>query len=69
MVALGRRVSRLEKGVIARSKTDSLATRFVYQPSEKDLAEAVAILVKCGAARRVDTIGRSGSSSATPNSA
>ena len=58
MVALTQRISKLEKGVIAQSKTDSLAKRFVYQPSENELAEAVAILVECGAMREVDAIGR-----------
>ena len=52
MVALKQRISKLEKGVIDQSKTDSLDKRFVYQPSEKDLAEAMAILVECGAVRR-----------------
>ena len=33
-----------------------------YQPSEEDLAEAVAILIECGAARQVDAIRPSGSS-------
>ena len=40
-----------------------------YQPSEEELAEAVARLVECGAVREVDAIGPSGSSLATWNSA
>ena len=55
MVTLGRRVSKLEKKVALQSRTGSLEEQSVYQPSEEDLAEAVAILVKCGAVREVDT--------------
>ena len=38
-----------------QSRTGSSEEQSVYQPSEEDLAEAVAILVKCGAVRVVDT--------------
>ena len=55
MVTLGRRVSKLEKKVALQSRTDSLEEQSVYQPSEEDFAEAVAILVKCGAVREVAT--------------
>ena len=55
MVTLGRRVSKLEKRVALQSRTGSLEDQSVYQPSEEDLAEAVAILVKCGAVREVAT--------------
>ena len=53
MLALGRRVSKLEKKVALQSRTGPLQEQSVYQPSEEDLAEAVAILVKCGAVREV----------------
>ena len=55
MVALVQRVSKLEKKVALQSLTGPLEEQSVYQPSEEDLAEAVAILVKCGAVREVDT--------------
>jgi hypothetical protein len=69
MVALVQRVRKLEKKVADRSQVGRLDDRVIYQPSAEELAEAVAILVECGAARQVDAIGPSGSSSATPNSA
>ena len=53
MVALVQRVSKLEKKVALQSRTGPLEEQSVYQPSEEDLAEAVAILVKCGAVREV----------------
>ena len=53
MVALVQRVSRLEKKVALRSGTDPVERQPVYQPSEADLADAVAILVECGALREV----------------
>ena len=53
MVALVQRVSKLEKKVALQSRTGSLEERSVYQPSEEDFAEAVAILVKCEAVREV----------------
>ena len=53
MVTLGRRVSKLEKKVALQSRTGSLEEQSVYDPSEEDFAEAVAILVKCGAVREV----------------
>ena len=53
VVTLGRRVSKLEKKVALQSRTGPLEEQSVYQPSEEDLAEAIAILVKCGAVREV----------------
>ena len=53
MVTLGRRVSKLEKKVALQSRTGPFEGQSVYQPSEEDLAEAMAILVKCGAVREV----------------
>ena len=50
-----------------KSANCSIGGKGVYQPSEEELAEAVAILVECGAARQVDAIGPSGSSSGTWN--
>ena len=55
MVTLGRRVSKLEKKVALQSRTGPSEEQSVYQPSEEDFAEAMAILVKCGAGRVVDT--------------
>ncbi len=49
MVGLVQRVSKLEKKVALQSRTGPLEDQSVYQPSEEDLAEAVAILVKYGA--------------------
>jgi hypothetical protein len=51
MVALVQRVRKLEKKVADRSQTGRLDDRVVYQPSADELAEAVAILVECGAVR------------------
>ena len=53
MVALVQRVRKLEKKVADRSQTDHLEGRSVYQPSDEELTEAVAILVGCGAVREV----------------
>jgi hypothetical protein len=53
VVALVQRVSKLEKKVALQSRTGLLEEQSVYQPSEEDFAEAVAILVKCGAVREV----------------
>ena len=53
MVALVQRVSKLEKKVALQSRTGLSEEQSVYQPSEEDFAEAVAILVKCGAVREV----------------
>jgi len=53
VVALVQRVSKLEKKVALQSRTGPLEEQSVYQPSEEDLAEAVAILVKCRAVREV----------------
>ena len=55
MVALVQRVSKLEKKVALQPRTGSLEEQSVYQPSEEDLVEAIAILVKCGAVRKVGT--------------
>ena len=38
-----------------RSQTRCLDDEVVYQPSAEDLAEAVAILVECGAVREVES--------------
>ena len=46
MVALVQRVKKLEKKVSDRSQIGHLDDRVVYQPTEDELAEAVAILVK-----------------------
>jgi len=51
MVALVQRVRKLEKMVADRSQTGRLDDRVVYKPSADDLAEAVEILVGCGAVR------------------
>ena len=51
MVALVKRVKKLEKKMADRSQTGRLDDRVVYQPTEDELAEAVAILVECGAVR------------------
>ena len=53
MVALIQRVRKLEKKVADQSRTGHLEDRVVYQPSADELAEAVAILVECGAVREV----------------
>jgi hypothetical protein len=53
MVALIQRVRKLEKKVADRSQAGRLEDRVVYEPSAEDLAEAVAILVECGAVRLV----------------
>jgi hypothetical protein len=51
MVALIQRVRKLEKKVADRSQAGRLEDRIGYEPSAEDLAEAVAILVECGAVR------------------
>ena len=56
MVALVQRVRKLEKKVADRSQIGRLENRVVYQPSADEIAEAVAILVECGAVRVVDAI-------------
>ena len=53
MVALAQRIIKLEKKLANRSQIGPLGERVMYQPSEADLAEAVAILVKRGAVRKV----------------
>ena len=52
-MALVERVKKLEKQVADRSQTGNLEDRVVYQPSAEELAEALAILVECGAVREV----------------
>ena len=52
-VALTQRVKKLEKKVADRSQTGRLDDMVVYQPSAVELAEAVAILVGCGAVREI----------------
>jgi hypothetical protein len=54
MVALVQRVRKLEKKVADRSQIGHLDDRVVYEPSAEELAEALAILVECGAVRVVD---------------
>jgi len=51
MVALVQRVRKLEKKVADRPQAGRLDDRVVYKPSAEELAEAVAILVECGAVR------------------
>ena len=54
-VALTQRISKLEKKVASQATTGPLEGQSVYQPSEADLAEALAILAKCGVVRAVTT--------------
>ena len=54
MVALVQRVRKLERKVADRSQNGRLEDKVVYEPSAEDLAEAVAILVACGAVRVVE---------------
>ena len=51
---LTQRISKLEKKVAGRSQTGTLEGLSVYQPSEADLAEALAILVECGTVRIIN---------------
>ena len=53
MVGLGTRVTKLEKKIAGQSQTGPLEDRVVYEPDEKDLAEAMGILIACGAVREV----------------
>ena len=46
MVALGQRISKLEKKAASLVRTGPLKGQSLYQASEEDLAEALAILVK-----------------------
>ena len=55
MGAVIQRVKKLEKQVADRSQAGRLDDRVVYQPSAEELAEAVAILVQCGAMRAVES--------------
>ena len=52
-MALVQRVRKLEKRASDRSQNGRLDDRVVYRPTEDELAEAVAILVECGAVRAV----------------
>ena len=45
MVALVKRVSRLENKLADRSQTGHLSDKVVYQPDERDLVEVMAILI------------------------
>jgi len=56
-VTLKQRISKLEKKVRLQSRTGFLEGQSLYQPSEADLADAVAILVECGAVREVMAAG------------
>jgi len=51
VVSLVQRVRKLEKKVADRPQAGRLDDRVVYKPSAEELAEAVAILVECGAVR------------------
>ena len=51
-VALTQRISKLEKKVASQIRTGPSRAQSVYQPSEADLAEALAILVECGVVRK-----------------
>ena len=51
-MALTQRISKLEKKVASQVRTGPLEGQSLYQPSEADLAEALAILVECGAVRK-----------------
>ena len=58
-VALIQRISKLEKKLASQVRTGSLEAQPLYQPSEAELAEALVILVECGAARQgLTTIGQ-----------
>ena len=54
-MALVQRVRKLEKKVADRSQIGHLDDRVVYQPTQDELAEAVAILVQCGAVKERNT--------------
>ena len=49
MVALAQRIIKLEKKVAARSQTGHLGGQVAYQPSDKEWAAAMDILVSVGA--------------------
>ena len=53
-VALKQRISKLEKKVGSQVRAGPLEGQSLYQPSEADLADAVAILVECGAVRKAE---------------
>ena len=47
-MSLTQRISKLEKKVASRVRTGLLNAQSLYQPSEEDLAEAMAILLSVG---------------------
>lgn len=53
-MALTQRISKLERKADSQIKPGSVDGQSVYQPSGADLAEAVAILVKCGVMRIIN---------------
>ena len=54
MVSLAQRVSKLEKRVAARTRTDPLEDQTVYQLGEEETAAVFPILVECGVVRLVE---------------
>ena len=54
-MALTQRISKLEKNVASQVRTGLLKGQSIYQPSEEDFAEAIAILIQCEAVREVAT--------------
>ena len=57
---LNGRVVKLEKKVASLVRNGPFEGQSMYQPSEAELAEALVILVECGAARQgLTTIGQS----------
>ena len=53
-MTLTQRVSKLEKKAASQIRTCPSGGLSVYQPSDADLAYAVAILVKCGVVRIIN---------------
>ena len=53
-MALKQRISKLEKKVGSQVRAGSLEGQSLYQPSEADLADAVAILVECSTVRKAE---------------
>ena len=51
-MSLTQHINKLEKKVASQVRTGSLEGQPMYQPSQADLAEALAILVECGAVRK-----------------
>ena len=50
-VARTQRISKLEKKVALQDRAGPVERQSMYQPGEADLAEAILILVECGAVR------------------